>query len=70
MSTTVNHHHRQFMEHLSAERWVKATDLPESKRLIPKLLDNGWIEAKGDGIERSYRMTANGVAAKMAQVRV
>ena len=59
MSIVFSHHHRQFMQYLSPEAWVKATTLPESRKAVATLLENGWIEAQGSGGDLSYRIKMN-----------
>ena len=67
---TLNHRHRQFLQHLRSGDWVKAISLPDSPGVIAKLVENGWIEKRGEGSELYYRMTASGLAAKAAPVRI
>lgn len=64
------HRERQFMQHLRDGEWQRATYLPDSPKLISKLLGNGWIERSGTGKEVTYRITPKGFAAKTTPVRI
>ena len=71
MKTEVpSHRERQVMQNLSVGGWVKASMLPPSPTVISNLLDKGWIERQGSGSQLAYRITATGVAAKKAPVRI
>jgi hypothetical protein len=61
---------RQFMQHLRAGGWVKMSALPPGPKLIDGLLNKGWIERKGAGIDIRYRITDKGLAAKKLPVRI
>jgi hypothetical protein len=66
----VTHRDRQFLQHLRDGTWRRATNLPDSPKLISKLLENGWIERSGSGNDAAYRITPKGFAAKIAPVKV
>jgi hypothetical protein len=60
-----NSRERQFMQHLRAGGWVKASVAPGGVRLIGNLLAKGWIEKPGiTATEISYRLTDKGLGAK------
>jgi hypothetical protein len=61
---------RQFLQYLRDAVWQRATMLPDSPKLISKLLKKGWIERSGDGNETVYRITPRGLAAKVAPVKI
>jgi|ERR1700687_1305968 len=69
--TFATHPERQFMEYLRGTGWVKGAALPPSK-LVVSLLKKGWIEQQlqGQKNEIFYRMTAVGLKALKAPVRV
>ena len=66
----MTHRDRQFLQYLRGGEWRRATNLPDSSKLISKLLINGWIESTGSGHELAYRMTPQGFAAKITPVRL
>jgi hypothetical protein len=66
----MTHRDRQFLQYLRGGDWRRATNLPDSQKLISKLLMNGWIESIGNGHEFAYRITPKGLAAKMAPVKL
>jgi hypothetical protein len=68
--TVPNHRERQWMQHLRGAGWVRAIALPDSPAVLAKLLENGWIEERGIGADRSYRLTDKGLAAKKSPVKV
>jgi len=56
--THANHHERQFMQYLQVGGWQKASALPDSPRVIEKLLARSWIERKPCSADRVlYRIT-------------
>jgi DNA-binding PadR family transcriptional regulator len=61
---------RQFMQHLRSGGWVKAIALPDSPKLIQNLVGKGWIECHQTENGIFYRITDQGLAAKMAPVRI
>jgi hypothetical protein len=65
-----NHRERQLMQYLRGAGWVKASALPFNPKLIQVVLGKGWIEVRGVGSETYYRITEQGLAAKMAPVRI
>jgi hypothetical protein len=67
--TVPNHRERQWMQYLRGAGWVKAIALPSSPAVAAKLLENGWTEEHGVGSDRLYRMTDQGLAAKMGPVK-
>jgi hypothetical protein len=44
--THANHHEHQFMQYLQVGGWQKASSLPDSPRVIEKLLARDWIEQR------------------------
>jgi hypothetical protein len=66
----ITHRDRQFLQHLRDGEWRRAYSLPDSRKLISKLLENGWIERSGDGNEAAYRITPKGLAAKITPVKI
>lgn len=66
----VAHRERQFLQYLRDGEWRRATNLPESEKLIVKLLANGWIDRSGEGIDVAYRITPRGLAAKIVPVKL
>lgn len=69
-ATTITHRERQFMQHLRGAGWVKASMLPASPKVIAGLIEKCWIEVQGVGSETCYRLTEEGLTAKIAQVRI
>ena len=67
---TLIHRERQFMQHLRGAGWVKVGAVPSSPKTVAGLLAKGWIELRGSGNEACYRITENGLAAKMTPVRI
>lgn len=65
-----NHRERQIMPYLRNGGWVKASALPAGTRLINGLLSKGWIEQQDATGEICYRITEDGLAAKMARVSI
>ena len=65
-----NHRERQLMQTLRGRGWVKAIELPEASAILKRLLGKRWIERQGNGRNLAYRITAEGMAAKIAPVRV
>jgi hypothetical protein len=68
--TVPNNRERQLMQQLRGAGWVKATTLPPSPRIIEGLLSKGWIEQRGAGNDKCYRITDKGLAAKTTPVRI
>jgi DNA-binding PadR family transcriptional regulator len=66
---TPTHRERQIMQHLRGGAWVKAFTL-ESPTTIENLLAKGWIESRGTGHEKAYRLTSKGLEAKKAPLRI
>lgn len=64
------HPQRQFMQYLRAGAWVRAIDLPDRRKVVARLVKNGWIECDGDGRNTYYRITRSGLAAKTAPVQI
>jgi hypothetical protein len=58
------------MQNLRDRGWVKAIELPEAPAILKRLLERRWIERQGTGGNLAYRITAEGMAAKTALVRV
>ena len=70
MTPTPHHRERQFMQQLRGRGWVKAFHLPHMPGTVRGLLDKRWIESQGRGADLAYRITAEGMAAKIALVRI
>ena len=70
MSQLPNHRERQFMQQLRGRGWVRAVELPDNRITLQHLLTKHWIESQGIGKEMAYRITADGMAAKKATVRL
>jgi hypothetical protein len=70
MTLTPNHRERQLMPRLRGRDWVKAIYLPEGPTTLQRLLEKRWIESQGAGKDLSYRITDEGMAAKIAPVRL
>jgi hypothetical protein len=68
--TVPNHRERQLMQHLRGAGWVKATALPDTPRVIANLISKGWIESNDREGTVAYRLTAQGLSAKTAPVKI
>jgi hypothetical protein len=68
--TVPNQRERQLMQQLRGAGWVKAMALPPSPITIEGLLSKGWIEQRGAGHDKCYRITNKGLAAKSAPLRI
>jgi PilZ domain len=66
----ITHRERQFLQYLRDGGWRRAGNLPDSAKLISKLLWNGWIERSGSGSDVAYRITPKGLDAKTAPVKL
>jgi PilZ domain len=66
----ITHRERQFLQYLRDAKWRRVTSLPNSSKLISKMLGNGWIERRGDGSDAAFRITPKGLAAKIAPVKI
>jgi hypothetical protein len=66
----ITHRERQFLQYLRDAAWRRAGTLPDSPKLISKMLGKGWIERSGDGNDVVYRLTPKGLAAKIAPVKI
>jgi len=66
----ITHRERQFLQYLRDTEGRPVASLPDSPKLISKLLANGWIERTGDGSDAVYRITPRGLAAKVAPVKI
>jgi hypothetical protein len=67
--TVPNQLERQLMQELRGAGWVKATALTPFPRTIEGLLSKGWIERRSGGNDTCYRLTEEGLAAKIAPLR-
>ena len=61
---------RRSMQNLRDVGWVKATALPHSPRTLKNLVSKGWVEFRRDEDGVYYRITDQGVAARMAPVPI
>ena len=68
--SAITHRERQFLQYLRDTNWQRAASLPNSAKLISKLLENGWVERRGEGNNVAYRITSNGLAAKIRPVKI
>ena len=68
MNDVPTHNQRQLMQLMEGRGWVKAFQLPDARQTIKGLLDRGWIESRAAGRELSYKITAEGVAAKRKMI--
>ena len=59
----MNHRQRQFLQPLRHGGWVKVSALPDSPKVIVKLIGLGWIERRGSGSDVSFRITELGLEA-------
>ena len=66
----ITHRERQFLQYLRDGGWRRAGNLPDSAKLISKLLWNGWIERSGSGSDAAYRITPKGLDAKTTPVKL
>ena len=66
----ITHRERQFLQYLRDAKWRRVTSLPNSPKLISKMLGNGWIERRGDGSDAAFRITPKGLAAKITPVKI
>ncbi len=66
----ITHPQRQFLQYLRDAGWRRATELPDSPKVIAKLLRSGWIERNGNDSQLAYRITPNGLAAKTAPIKI
>jgi hypothetical protein len=66
----ITHRERQFLQYLRDAAWRRAISLPDSPKLIARLLGNGWVERSGDGSDTAYRITPKGLATKIAPVKI
>jgi hypothetical protein len=48
--------------------WVKAAQLPAAKTTLKRLLEKRWVERQGIGRDTTYKITNEGIAAKMAPI--
>jgi len=56
------------MQRLRGRGWVKAIEIPEAGIILKRLLEKRWIESHGLGRDVSYRITDEGLAAKIALI--
>jgi hypothetical protein len=56
------------MQLLRGRGWVKATLLPDVGVTRKRLLEKQWIERRGVGSDLSYRISDQGMEAKMAVI--
>ncbi|MBR1232867.1 PilZ domain-containing protein [Bradyrhizobium sp. AUGA SZCCT0177] len=68
--SAITHRERQFLQYLRDTNWQRAASLPNSSKLISKLLGNGWVERRGEGNDAAYRITSKGLAAKIRPVKI
>ena len=58
------------MQRLREAGWVKATALPDSPKLIAKLISKGWVEQAQTQNGTAYRLTDLGLEAKKVPLKV
>lgn len=68
MTPIPNHNERQMMQRLRGRGWVKAVELPIAPIIIMRLLERRWIESEGSGRAMVFRLTEEGLAAKMLPI--
>ena len=68
--TVPNQLERQLMQELRGAGWVKGYRVATFPRTIEGLLSKGWIERRGGGNDTCYRITDEGLGAKMASLRI
>lgn len=68
MTAIPNHNERQMMQRLRGRGWVKAIELPMAPIIITRLLEKRWIESGGTGRAMAFRLTEEGLAAKMLAI--
>ena len=66
MSPVPNHREREFMQRLRGRGWVKTSQIPDAAITLKRLLEKRWVERQGHGVDASYRITEEGIAAKTA----
>lgn len=66
----MTHPQRQFMQYLRNGERTRASNLPHAHKTVAKLLEQGWIESSGSGVDLCYRITTSGLAAKAAPMRL
>jgi hypothetical protein len=66
----ITHPQRQFLQYLRDAGWRRSVNLPDSPKVITKLLRKGWIERGGNGSDVAYRITPQGLAAKTTPVKM
>jgi hypothetical protein len=59
----MNHPQRQFLQYLRHGSWVKVSALPDTPKVIVKLMNLCWIERTGSAPEVSFRITEAGLEA-------
>ena len=58
------------MQYLRGGDWVGASLAAGGEKVIHGLPEKGWIERRGAGSERAYRITEKGLVAKKAKIRI
>jgi hypothetical protein len=56
------------MQRLRGRGWVKVSQIPDAAITLKHLLEKRWVERQGIGMDASYRITEEGIAAKMALI--
>ena len=65
-----NSRERQTMQHLRNAGWVKAMSMPDSPKMIPKLIGKGWVEIQQTKGGTAYRLTEPGLQEMKAPLPV
>jgi hypothetical protein len=58
------------MQRLRGRGWVNAVELSSSPTVVKRLLERQWIEREGTGLDTTFRLTEEGLAAKKAPIPV
>ena len=47
---------------------IKAIEVPWGSRTLAVLIEKGWVESCGDGRDKVFRITEQGIVAKKARI--
>lgn len=70
MASTPNHYERQLMQRLRGRGWVNALELSTNPTVVNRLIARQWIERDGTGLDTTFRLTEEGLAAKKVPIPV
>jgi len=54
------------MQRLRGRGWVKTSQIHDASITLKRLLEKRWVERQGHGVDASYGITEEGIAAKTA----